>query len=63
VRQGLIVGLDEDLARAAAVTGLQSTLPLADSIVLATSQTHNATLWTQDADFRDIPNVRYIPKR
>lgn len=23
---------------------------------------HQATLWTQDDDFKDLPHVRYFPK-
>ena len=34
-------------------------LPMADSIMLATARACGATLWTQDADFDGIPDVRY----
>ncbi|MDA1302590.1 MAG: DUF5615 family PIN-like protein, partial [Proteobacteria bacterium] len=36
-------------------------LPMADSLILAVARRHSATLWTQDADFKDIAGVRYIP--
>lgn len=36
---------------------------MADSIILATARAYSATLWTQDADFKGIPGVKYIPKR
>jgi predicted nucleic acid-binding protein len=36
---------------------------MADSIILATARAHQATLWTQDAHFKEIPGVRYIEKR
>ena len=35
---------------------------MADSIIYATAQLYNAVLWTQDIDFKNIPNVKYIPK-
>jgi predicted nucleic acid-binding protein len=36
---------------------------MADSIILATAQLHNATIWTQDADFKGIAGVKYFPKK
>jgi predicted nucleic acid-binding protein len=35
----------------------------ADSIMLATARASGATLWSQDADFVNVPGVRYIAKR
>ena len=32
-------------------------------IMLATGQAYDATLWTQDEDFKGIEGVRYIEKR
>ena len=60
--QGRVVDLDADLALAAARLGLRHRLPLADSIVFATARRHAATVWTQDADFDGLPDVRYFPK-
>ena len=34
---------------------------MADSIILATAQAEGATLWTQDAHFREIDGVRSTP--
>ena len=31
--------------------------------VHATARAVGATVWTQDDDFRDLPDVRYVPKR
>jgi len=61
--QGRIVDLDSALALGAAKTSLEMKLPMADSIVLTTAKAYNATLWTQDADFKDIKGVRYIAKK
>ncbi|ODT37590.1 MAG: twitching motility protein PilT [Lautropia sp. SCN 70-15] len=63
MRQGRVVDLDAELALRAAQTGLSHKLPLADSIMLATARAHDATLWTQDADFEGIEGVRFVPKQ
>jgi predicted nucleic acid-binding protein len=36
---------------------------MADSIILATAREFNATIWTQDSDFKDMDNVKYFPKK
>jgi len=38
-------------------------LPMADSVMLATARAYNATLWTQDAHFKDVEGVKYVEKR
>jgi predicted nucleic acid-binding protein len=63
MRQGLVVPLDEELAIEAAAWSVDTDLPMADSIVLATARAYDATLWTQDAHFRDMEGVKYIEKR
>ena len=62
MRQGKVVPLDDTLALDAARLSIQRRLPMADSIILATAIAHNATLWTQDADFEGVPAVRYVRK-
>ena len=63
MRRGHVVNLDFTLAANAGKLGVENKLPLADSIILATPRAHAAILWTQDADFDGLPDVRYIPKR
>jgi toxin FitB len=60
--QGMVVDLDATLALNAARISLEWRLPMTDSLILATAQAHDATLWTQDNDFKDVPEVRYRPK-
>lgn len=60
--RGRVIELDADLAVRSAQVGLQHRLPLADSIIFATAERHGALLWTQDADFEGLPNVRYFSK-
>jgi toxin FitB len=63
MQQGAVVDLDARLALAAARVSLETRMPMADSIVLATARLHDATLWTQDADFESVPGVRYRPEK
>ena len=62
LHQGEVIALDSGLALTAARLGVEHKLPLADSIILATAQQFNATLWTMDGDFEGLPNVRYVAK-
>ena len=63
MQQGRVVNLDTNIALSAAKISLEMNLPMADSIILATAWSYNATLWTQDLDFRGIKGVQYIEKR
>lgn len=62
MERGVVVDLDASLAREAASLSLSTGLPMADSIILATTRRFGATLWTQDADFAGMDDVRYLPK-
>ena len=63
MQQGTIIDLDTTLALSAAKLGVELKLPLADSVVLATARACDAILWTQDADFKGIDGVKFIPKK
>ncbi len=58
-----VVALTEELALIAADLSLAHKLPMADAIVLATAQAHDAEVVTSDAAFAGIPGVVYIPKK
>jgi predicted nucleic acid-binding protein len=60
MQQGTIIPLDASLALAAAKLSIDSRLPMADSIILATATAHDAALWTQDEDFKGMESVRYV---
>lgn len=62
MRQGTVVDLDSNLAISAAQLSADLKLPMADSIILATARAHDATIWTQDVDFKDLPGVQYVEK-
>ncbi len=59
MQQGKVVDLSAPLALSAAAIGAEFKLPLADSVIYATARAYEATLWTQDADFENLPHVRY----
>jgi toxin FitB len=63
MRAGAIVDLDDRLALEAAELSIETRLPLADSVMLATARSLGAELWTQDADFEGLEGVRYRAKR
>jgi toxin FitB len=63
MRQGRLIELSEALALSAARISDESGLPMADSIMLASANACDATLWTQDADFQHVPGVRFVAKR
>lgn len=62
MQQGRIVELTSSIALLAAKLSLDAKIPMADSIILATAQTNDAILWTQDNDFEGLSGVRYFPK-
>lgn len=63
MQQGSVVDLDTRLALSAARISLETRMPMADSVVLATARLHDASLWTQDADFEGLLGVRYRARK
>ena len=63
IQKGTIVDLSSSISTAAAKVSLMYKLPMADSIIYTTAKHFDATVWTQDVDFKDLPNVNYIPKQ
>ncbi len=62
MQKATLVPFDDALAFAAADIALQEKLAMADAIILATSQAHCCQIISSDADFKDLANVKYIPK-
>ena len=60
---GLVADLTQEIALTAADLSVEYKLPMADSIIFATARANNATFWTQDEHFKDLPDVRYIEKK
>lgn len=63
MRQGTVQDLDGRTALYAGELGVELGLPLADSVILATTRLHDAVLWTQDSDFEGMDDVRFKRKR
>lgn len=63
MQKGHIKDLTVSIAMNAAKISLQHSLPMADSIILATANTFKCTLWTQDSDFENLPRFNFIPKK
>jgi predicted nucleic acid-binding protein len=63
MQQGAVVDLDASIALSAARIGHESKLPMADSVILATARANGATVWTQDADFKGLPEVQYRKRK
>jgi predicted nucleic acid-binding protein len=63
MQKGTVADMTTPLAIAASKLSLEHNLPMADSIILATAQEFKAILWTQDADFKNMSNVKYFPKQ
>ena len=68
MQQGRVVDLDVAIALRAAKVSAMSKLPMVDkptagSIMLTTAQMHDATLWTQDADFEGLDGAQYVERK
>jgi predicted nucleic acid-binding protein len=61
MKQGRIEEVTESIALSAALISIKHKLAMADSVILATAQQHNAVLWTQDDDFRGLVDVKFKP--
>lgn len=62
MKQGKIVDIDLEISLLAVTISINQKLPMADSLIYACAQLYNATLWTQDSDFKGLPGVKYFPK-
>jgi len=62
MQRGVVVDLTPQISISAALLSIKHSLPMADSIILATARESEATVWTQDVDFKGLDNVKYFPK-
>jgi hypothetical protein len=63
MQRGFVVDLMTDISIMAAKVSAKCRLPMADSIIPATSGVYGATIWTQDSDFEGIDGVQYVVKK
>ena len=59
MQQGHVSEMDSTVALSAARISIDHQLPMADSVMLATARLNKATLWTQDAHFEGLQDVKY----
>ncbi len=62
MQKGKVVDLNSRIAMKASKLSLLHTLPMADSIILATAREYKCVIWTQDADFQNLEHVKYFSK-
>ena len=62
MKQGNVIGLNDELALSAAKISNDNKIPMADSIIYATSIKFNSILWTQDKHFINLDSVKYFKK-
>jgi predicted nucleic acid-binding protein len=62
MQTGTVIELTADLSLSAAHISRTHKLPMADSIIYATSLHHSAAIFTCDKHFKDISGIRYFPK-
>jgi len=60
LKQGRVVNVDEAIAIYAGKLSLEKKLPMADALIYATAVLHGATVYTQDAHFVGLAQVRYF---
>jgi predicted nucleic acid-binding protein len=59
---GTVVDITAALSLSAARISRAYKLPMADSIIYATSLHYKSVVFSCDKHFKDIPNIRYFPK-
>ena len=62
MNQGNIVNVDLSISLQAAELSSRLKLPMADSLIYVTAVLNDATIFTQDADMKDLPGVKYVKK-
>jgi len=63
MQKGRVIDMTVSLAIAASKLSLKYKIPMADSIILATAQAFEATIWTQDSDFKNISGAKFFAKQ
>ena len=62
MRRGKVVELTAQRAIAASDTAQKYRLAMADAVMYSIAVEFNATFWTQDVDYKDLPGVSYHVK-
>ena len=62
MKQGKVVDLTDELSLSAAKVSKIHKIPMADSIIYATTIKYDSVLWTQDKHFIGLRSVNYFEK-
>jgi toxin FitB len=62
MQQAKVIDVNLSISIQAAKFSRQFKLPMADSLIYTTAIQNDAILWTQDLDFKDLDDVKYIKK-
>ena len=62
MKQGIVIDLTDELSLSAGKISKEQKLPMADSIIYATSLKYNCVLWSQDKHFMGLKSVNYFEK-
>ena len=62
MKQGKVIDLNDDLSLSAGRISKDRKLPMADSIIYATTLKYNCIIWTQDKHFIGLMYVNYFEK-
>lgn len=62
MQQAKVIEVNSSIAIQAAKLSYEKKIPMADSIIYITAKLNNATVWTQDIDFKKLGNVKYFKK-
>ncbi len=63
MKQAQVIDLTANISMMAAKLSLEHKIPMADSIILSTGRYYQATVWTQDADFKGLDGIKYVKKK
>ena len=62
MHQAGVMDVTSPIAMDAVKLSTELKLPMADSLILATARSCGAILWTQDAHFNGLPNVKFTKR-
>ena len=60
MQQAKVVNITSSIAIMAAKLSCELKIPMADSLIYSTARIHDAVVWTQDVDFKDLEEVKYF---
>lgn len=62
MEHGAVIELDRVIAIEGARRAAEHRPPMVNRLILATARRPKMTLWTQDADFKDLDGVKFFPR-